>query len=63
LNSMVKRNQAILYASAVVYALIGAGYVYALSVDSRTLMNVFFALLMALTGLALYVVPRLEGRR
>ncbi|MDZ7687205.1 MAG: hypothetical protein U5J64_00530 [Halobacteriales archaeon] len=56
----MERNQAILYAFALVYALIGAAYVYALSVDSRSLMNVIFALLMAFTGLALYVVPRLE---
>ncbi|MFP4187846.1 MAG: hypothetical protein ACLFR5_00330 [Halobacteriales archaeon] len=58
----MERNEAVLYAFALVYALIGVGYIYALSVDSRTLMNDFFALLMALTGLVLYVMPRLEER-
>jgi len=55
-------EQKILYAFAVVYAAIGAGFVYALSIDSRSLMNIIFGLLMAFTGLVLYTVPRLERR-
>ncbi|MCX2818683.1 hypothetical protein EGH25_04875 [Haladaptatus sp. F3-133] len=47
---------------ALVYMAIGVGYVYALSIGSRSLMNVLFAFLMAFTGLVLYAVPRLEGR-
>jgi uncharacterized membrane protein YfcA len=55
-------EQKILYAFAVVYAVIGAGYVYALLIDSRSLMNIMFGLLMAFTGVVLYTVPRLERR-
>jgi len=55
-------EQKILYAFAVVYAAIGAGYVYAVSVDSPSLMNIMFGILMAFTGLVLYTVPRLERR-
>lgn len=56
------KQQNILYIFAAVYAAIGAGYVYALSVDSQSLMNIFFALLMFFTGVVLYTVPRLEDR-
>lgn len=56
------KQQNILYAFAVVYAAIGAGYVYALSVDSQSLMNLVFAFLMLFTGIVLYTVPRLEDR-
>ena len=55
-------EQKILYAFAVVYAAIGAGFVYALSIDSRSLMNIMFGILMAFTGIVLYTVPRLERR-
>jgi len=48
----------VLYGFAVVYALIGAGYVYAFSVDSQRLMNGLFALLMVVTTLALYTQYR-----
>jgi uncharacterized membrane protein YfcA len=55
-------EQKILYAFAVVYAAIGAVFVYALSIDSRSLMNIMFGILMAFTGIVLYTVPRLERR-
>jgi len=62
MKALIMSYDILLYALAVVYAGIGTGYVYALSVDSRNLMNIFFALLMAFTGLVLYTVPRLEER-
>ena len=55
------KQQNILYIFAAVYAVIGVGYIYAISIDSSSLMNILFGLLMAFTGIVLYTVPRLEA--